>query len=151
MTNVILNALFDNLLMLQPCRENFTLCCKSDIPPIYTYSSPFAPPNFADRLLTRDPGYPHISHILPGTFCHIANSNNGWAWVYNSSCQGINHFSPLKVCIPITADITIVWMSKVFQVCIYSIRNILIAVINFIYVDLGKFQEQNSQADDLCF
>ncbi|MDD5943012.1 hypothetical protein [Fibrobacter sp.] len=90
MKKVILNALFDNLLMLQPCRENFTLCCKSDIPPIYTYSSPFAPPNFADRLLTRDPGYPHISHILPGTFCHIANSNNGWAWVYNSSCQGTN-------------------------------------------------------------
>lgn len=90
MKKIILNALFDNLLMLQPCRENFTLCCKSDIPPIYTYSSPFAPPNFADRLLTRNPGYPHISPILPGTFCHIANSNNGWAWVYNSSCQGIN-------------------------------------------------------------
>lgn len=89
MINITVNAHFDNPLAPQPCRESYTLCGKSDIPPFYTYSSSFAPPNIANGLLPRASGY-HTTPILPGTFSHIANYNNGWAWVYNSSCQTVN-------------------------------------------------------------
>ena len=90
MNKIRLNACFDNLLASQPYSDTYTLFGKSDIAQIYTYSSPYSTPNMADGLLSRAIGYPHISHILPGTFSHIANYNNGWAWVYNSSCQTIN-------------------------------------------------------------
>lgn len=90
MNEIHVNARIDNLLPPQPHRNSYTLFGKSNIAPIYIYSTPFAPPNTADGFLPRASSYPHISHILPGTFSHIANYNNGWAWVYNSSCQMIN-------------------------------------------------------------
>ena len=88
MTYIKTNAVFNNT--HSQTNETYTLLGKSDIPPFYTYSDPFAPPNMADGLLPRANGYSHISHILPNTFNYITYPNNGWAWIYNSSCQNIN-------------------------------------------------------------
>ena len=88
MIYIKLNAIFDNA--HTGSKDSYTLCGKSDIPPLCIYSNPLAPPNIADALLPRNPSYPHLSYILPGPFNHITYPNNGWAWVYDSNNQTIN-------------------------------------------------------------